>query len=59
VPAALLMAKLSSDARFCLLTEGDLGRAISQLNDLLYLHTSEMAGSSPWARRCLIRRPRP
>jgi len=42
VPAALLMAKLSSDTRFCLLTQADLARAISELNDLLYLHTSEM-----------------
>ena len=42
VPAALLMAKLSSDARFCLLTEPDLAQAITKLNDLLYQHTSEM-----------------
>jgi serine phosphatase RsbU (regulator of sigma subunit)/pSer/pThr/pTyr-binding forkhead associated (FHA) protein len=35
VTAALLMAKLSSDARFCLLTEPDLPRAIERLNDLL------------------------
>jgi serine phosphatase RsbU (regulator of sigma subunit) len=36
VPAALLMAKLSSDARFCLLTEPDLPTAVSRLNDLLH-----------------------
>jgi sigma-B regulation protein RsbU (phosphoserine phosphatase) len=42
VPAALLMAKLSSDARFCLLSESDPGQAISALNDLLYQNTSQM-----------------
>jgi len=42
VPAALLMAKLSSDARFCLLTEEDPAAAINRLNDLLYQHTSQM-----------------
>jgi serine phosphatase RsbU (regulator of sigma subunit) len=42
VPAALLMAKLSSDTRFSLLTEADPGRAISNLNDLLYEFTSQM-----------------
>jgi phosphoserine phosphatase RsbU/P len=42
VPAALLMAKLSSDARFALLSETDPGRAISVLNDLLYQNTSQM-----------------
>jgi len=42
VPAALLMAKLSSDARFALLSEPDCGRAISVLNDLLYPNTSQM-----------------
>jgi serine phosphatase RsbU (regulator of sigma subunit) len=35
VPAALLMAKLSSDARFCLLTEPDLPTAVTRLNNLL------------------------
>lgn len=40
VPAALMMAKLSSDARFCLLTEPDLPRAVNRLNDLL----SQQAG---------------
>jgi sigma-B regulation protein RsbU (phosphoserine phosphatase) len=42
VPAALLMAKLSSDARFCLLSEPDAGKAISALNELLYQNTSQM-----------------
>jgi sigma-B regulation protein RsbU (phosphoserine phosphatase) len=42
VPAALLMAKLSSDARFCLLSESNPATAISALNDLLYQHTSQM-----------------
>jgi serine phosphatase RsbU (regulator of sigma subunit)/pSer/pThr/pTyr-binding forkhead associated (FHA) protein len=42
VPAALLMAKLSSDARFSLLTETDLGQAIRNLNDLLYEFTCQM-----------------
>jgi serine phosphatase RsbU (regulator of sigma subunit) len=40
VPASLLMAKLSSDTRFSLLTETDLGQAVSKLNDLLYEFTS-------------------
>jgi serine phosphatase RsbU (regulator of sigma subunit) len=40
VPAALLMAKLSSDARFSLLTELDLARALGNLNDLLYQFAS-------------------
>jgi phosphoserine phosphatase RsbU/P len=35
VPAALFMAKLSSDARFSLLTEPDPGRAVAKLNNLL------------------------
>src|SRR5262249_20779955 len=42
VPAALLMAKLSSDARFCLLTEPDLPRAISRLNELLLLQAGKL-----------------
>jgi serine phosphatase RsbU (regulator of sigma subunit) len=42
IPAALLMAKLSSDTRFCLLTEANPGQAISTLNTLLYPHTSPM-----------------
>jgi phosphoserine phosphatase RsbU/P len=35
VPAALFMAKLSSDARFSLLTESDPGAAVGKLNNLL------------------------
>lgn len=35
VPAALLMAKLSAEARFCMLTEADPAAAITQLNELL------------------------
>jgi serine phosphatase RsbU (regulator of sigma subunit)/pSer/pThr/pTyr-binding forkhead associated (FHA) protein len=42
VSAALLMAKLSSDTRFSLLTETDYGRALGKLNDLLYEFTSPM-----------------
>jgi serine phosphatase RsbU (regulator of sigma subunit) len=42
IPAALLMAKLSSDARFCLLTETEPKEAISRLNDLIYQNTSQM-----------------
>jgi serine phosphatase RsbU (regulator of sigma subunit)/pSer/pThr/pTyr-binding forkhead associated (FHA) protein len=42
MPAALLMAKLSSDARFCLLTEPDLDRAVGRLNDLVCEFTSRM-----------------
>ena len=42
MPAALLMAKLSSDTRFCLSGEADPARAIGALNDLLYPHTSHM-----------------
>jgi sigma-B regulation protein RsbU (phosphoserine phosphatase) len=42
VPAALLMAKLSSDARFCLLSRSDLAEAITVLNDLLCRHTGQM-----------------
>jgi serine phosphatase RsbU (regulator of sigma subunit)/pSer/pThr/pTyr-binding forkhead associated (FHA) protein len=42
IPAALLMAKLSSDARFCLLTQADPARAVTALNDLLFPHTSPM-----------------
>jgi serine phosphatase RsbU (regulator of sigma subunit) len=36
VPAALLMAKLSSDARFCMLTEPDPGAAVGKLNALFH-----------------------
>jgi serine phosphatase RsbU (regulator of sigma subunit)/pSer/pThr/pTyr-binding forkhead associated (FHA) protein len=42
VPAALLMAKLSSDTRFCLLTEDDPAKAVGKLNNLLYEFTSQM-----------------
>jgi serine phosphatase RsbU (regulator of sigma subunit) len=42
IPAALLMAKLSSDARFSLMSEPKPGKAISVLNDLLYQNTSQM-----------------
>lgn len=35
VPAALLMAKVSSDARFCTLTEPALSDAVFKLNDLM------------------------
>lgn len=35
VPAALLVAKLSSEVRFCLITEGNPATAISKLNDNL------------------------
>ncbi len=35
VAAALLMAKVSADARFSLLTEPDVARAVSRLNDLI------------------------
>ncbi|HXG11857.1 MAG TPA: SpoIIE family protein phosphatase [Gemmataceae bacterium] len=42
MPAALLMAKLSSEARFCLLTEPDPAAAMSRLNDQIYQHTSQM-----------------
>jgi sigma-B regulation protein RsbU (phosphoserine phosphatase) len=36
VAAALLMAKISADARFCMLTEADPAVAITKLNDLLH-----------------------
>jgi sigma-B regulation protein RsbU (phosphoserine phosphatase) len=42
VPAALLMAKLSSETRHCLLTESDPALAISKLNDVLCQHASQM-----------------
>src|SRR4051794_36273369 len=35
VPAALLMAKVSSEARFCTLTEPNLSSAINRLNEHL------------------------
>jgi serine phosphatase RsbU (regulator of sigma subunit)/pSer/pThr/pTyr-binding forkhead associated (FHA) protein len=42
VAAALLMAKLSSDVRFCLLSEPDLPRAIGKLNDLVCQSAGQM-----------------
>src|SRR5262249_21521024 len=41
IAAALLMVKLSSDTRFCLLTEPDPGKAVAKLNHLLYEFTSQ------------------
>jgi phosphoserine phosphatase RsbU/P len=40
ISAAMLMAKLSSDVRFCLQTEADPGAAFARLNDLIYKHTN-------------------
>src|SRR5262249_3492039 len=42
VPAALLMAKLSSDVRYCLLSEPELTKAINKLNDLVYQSAGQM-----------------
>jgi serine phosphatase RsbU (regulator of sigma subunit)/pSer/pThr/pTyr-binding forkhead associated (FHA) protein len=42
ISAALLMAKLSSDARYCFLAEANPGLAVGKLNDLLYPFTSPM-----------------
>jgi serine phosphatase RsbU (regulator of sigma subunit) len=42
VPAALLMAKLSSDARFCFLTEPDPAQVIGKLNDLVAAQCAQM-----------------
>jgi serine phosphatase RsbU (regulator of sigma subunit) len=42
ISAALLMAKLSSDARFCFLAEPNPAEAVSKLNDQLYPFTSPM-----------------
>jgi phosphoserine phosphatase RsbU/P len=36
VVAALLMAKLSASAKFCMLTEPDLATAITRLNDIMF-----------------------
>jgi serine phosphatase RsbU (regulator of sigma subunit) len=45
VPAALLVAKLSSEVRFCLVTEPDLAKAITLLNDeLLHGGLEELSG---------------
>jgi len=42
ISAALLMAKLSSDTRFCFLAEPDPAQALAKLNDQLYPFTSAM-----------------
>lgn len=42
VSASLVMAKLSSDIRFCLLSEADPAAALAKLNDLLHEFTSQM-----------------
>ncbi len=42
VAASLLMAKLSSDIRFAMLTEPEPNKAIARLNDMLYAFTSQM-----------------
>jgi serine phosphatase RsbU (regulator of sigma subunit) len=42
VPAALLMAKLASEARYCYLSEADPARALAHLNDLLTATLSKM-----------------
>jgi serine phosphatase RsbU (regulator of sigma subunit) len=42
IAAALLMAKLSSDTRFCFLAEPDPAQALGKLNDQLYPFTSTM-----------------
>ncbi len=41
MPAALMMAKLSSETRYCLLTEPDVAVAVSKLNDLLSQFAAE------------------
>lgn len=41
VPAALMMAKLSSETRYCLYTEPDAAAAVSKLNDLLASFAAE------------------
>jgi serine phosphatase RsbU (regulator of sigma subunit)/pSer/pThr/pTyr-binding forkhead associated (FHA) protein len=42
IPAALLMAKLSSDARVSFLSKSDTGASVSDLNELIYQSTSQM-----------------
>ena len=42
VPAALLMAKLYGDARYCLLTQDDPSAALAKLNDVLTAHLGDM-----------------
>ena len=44
VAAALLMAKVSSDARFCLLTEPEPAQAVTKLNDLIQQAQARAAG---------------
>ncbi len=41
IPAALMVARLSSEARYCLSTEADPAVAVSKLNDLLCEFASE------------------
>ncbi len=40
ISAAMLMAKLSSDVRFCLQTEEEPSVALARLNELIYKHTN-------------------
>ena len=40
MPAALLMTKLCSDARYCFLAESDPAAALGRLNELLHPHTN-------------------
>jgi serine phosphatase RsbU (regulator of sigma subunit) len=40
IPAALLMAKLTADVRYCLVAEPDPAAAVARLNDLVYPHSS-------------------
>lgn len=42
VPASLVMAKLSSDIRFTMLTDSNPSKSVARLNDLLYEFTSQM-----------------
>jgi serine phosphatase RsbU (regulator of sigma subunit) len=42
VPASLIMAKLSSDIRFSMLSEADPAKAVAKLNDLLYEFASSL-----------------
>jgi serine phosphatase RsbU (regulator of sigma subunit)/pSer/pThr/pTyr-binding forkhead associated (FHA) protein len=42
IPAALLMAKLASDARASFLSESQAGAAVSVLNEFIYQSTSQM-----------------
>src|SRR5207249_3829381 len=40
IPAALLMAKLTADVRYCLVAEPDPASALARLNQLVYPHSS-------------------